>query len=191
MLIRTETPIPSSEITSKEAYLAFQHNRRHLLKGMGAMGAAAAIGAAFPSVAHAATRLNVQPTPYTVPDRATTPQSKAQNYNNFYEFGEDKSDPARNAHTLQTRPWTVKVEGLCKKPGTLDIDKIAGYRPMQERVYRFRCVEAWSMVIPWDGYPLADFAQREICAIPVRCQSPADGVAGRHRVALHRGTAHG
>ena len=157
MLLRTETPIPSSEITSKEAYQAFQANRRQLLKGLGAVGAAAALGAAFPGMAHGATKLNTVSTPFAVPDRDTTPQAKAQSYNNFYEFGEDKGDPAQNAHTLHTRPWTVKVEGLCKKPQTIDIDKIIGYRPLQQRVYRFRCVEAWSMVIPWDGYPLADF----------------------------------
>ncbi len=157
MLLRTERQIPSSEITSKQAYTAFQANRRQLLKGMGAVGAAAAVGAAFPQLARAANKLNTVSSPYTVPGVDVTPQAKAQSYNNFYEFGEDKSDPAQNAHTLRTRPWTVKVEGLCKKPQTLDIDKIIGYRPMQQRVYRFRCVEAWSMVIPWDGYPLADF----------------------------------
>ena len=157
MLLRTEQQIPSSEITSQETYKAFQATRRQMLKGMGAVGAAAAVGAAFPGVARALTKLNTVSTPYTVPDEAITPESKAQSYNNFYEFGEDKGDPAQNAHTLHTRPWTVKVEGLCKKPKTIDIDKIIGYRPIQQRVYRFRCVEAWSMVIPWDGYALSDF----------------------------------
>lgn len=157
MLLRTEPQIPSSEITSKETYRAFQATRRHLLKGMGAIGAAAVVGAAFPGVAEALTKLDTVSTPYTVAGQAITPEAKAQSYNNFYEFGEQKNDPAQNAHTMHTRPWTVKVEGLCKKPQTLDIDKIIGYRPLQQRVYRFRCVEAWSMVIPWDGYPLADF----------------------------------
>ena len=157
MLVRTGSEIASSEITSKETYRAFQASRRQLLKGVGAVGAAAAVGTAFPGMAHALTKLNTVNTPYAVPGEAITPQSKAQSYNNFYEFGEDKGDPAQNAHTLRTRPWTVKVEGLCKKPQTIDIDKIIGYRPIQQRVYRFRCVEAWSMVIPWDGYPLADF----------------------------------
>ena len=83
-------------------------------------------------------------------DRATT-------YNNFYEFGEDKSDPARNAHTLHTRPWTVEVAGLVKKPQTIDIDTLMKYRPLESRVYRHRCVEAWSMVIPWDGYSMSEF----------------------------------
>ena len=94
--------------------------------------------------------------PYKV-NETITPMAKAQSYNNFYEFGTDKSDPAKNAHSLRTRPWTVKVEGLCKKPQTVDIDTILRYRPIEERVYRFRCVEAWSMVIPWAGYPLAEF----------------------------------
>jgi sulfoxide reductase catalytic subunit YedY len=156
MLIRTERPIASSEITPRETYRAYQMSRRRLLAGMGAVGAAAAMGA-FPESAHALTKLNTVASPYTVPDRAITPEAKAQSYNNFYEFGEDKSDPARNAHTLRTRPWSVKVEGLCKKPQTIDIDKIMGYQPIEQRVYRFRCVEAWSMVIPWDGYPLAEF----------------------------------
>ena len=157
MLLRVEQQIPSSEITSKETYRAFQATRRQMLKGIGAVGAAAVVGAAFPGVARAMTKLNTVSTPYTVPDEAITPESKAQSYNNFYEFGEDKGDPAQNAHTLRTRPWTVKVEGLCKKPQTIGIDQIMAYRPIQQRVYRFRCVEAWSMVIPWDGYPLSDF----------------------------------
>ncbi len=157
MLLRTEQPIPSSEITSPAAYKAFQASRRHVLKGIGTVGAAAFVGAAFPGVAEALTKLTTVNSAYTVPGETITPQSKAQSYNNFYEFGTDKGDPAQNAHTLHTRPWTVKVEGLCKKPQTVDIDKIINYRPLEQRVYRFRCVEAWSMVIPWDGYPLSAF----------------------------------
>jgi sulfoxide reductase catalytic subunit YedY len=153
MLIRTEKQIASSEITPQSAYEAFQSNRRRLLTGVGAMG----VMAALPRMARGEAKLPFVATNYTVPDRATTPEEKAKSYNNFYEFGEDKSDPAKNAHTLKTRPWTVKVEGLVKKPQTVDIDKIAGYRPIEQRVYRFRCVEAWSMVIPWDGYSLAEF----------------------------------
>jgi sulfoxide reductase catalytic subunit YedY len=81
----------------------------------------------------------------------------ATTYNNYYEFGTDKSDPAKNAHTLHTRPWTVEVSGLVKKKQSIDIDTIMKYRPLESRVYRHRCVEAWSMVIPWDGYPLGEF----------------------------------
>jgi sulfoxide reductase catalytic subunit YedY len=84
-----------------------------------------------------------------------TPYKYATTYNNFYEFGTDKADPAANAHTLQTRPWTVSIEGLVKKPVTLDIDALLKLAPIEERIYRMRCVEGWSMVIPWDGYSLS------------------------------------
>ena len=86
-----------------------------------------------------------------------TPYQYITNYNNFYEFGVEKGDPAKNAGRLQTRPWTVTVEGLVKKPKTFDIDTLLKLRPQEERVYRFRCVEAWSMVIPWVGYSLSEF----------------------------------
>jgi sulfoxide reductase catalytic subunit YedY len=78
-------------------------------------------------------------------------------YNNFYEFGVDKGDPARNAGKLQTRPWSVQVEGLVKEKKTFDIDALLKLKPLEERVYRHRCVEAWSMVIPWAGYSLSEF----------------------------------
>jgi len=81
-------------------------------------------------------------------------------YNNFYEFGVDKSDPARNAHTLRTRPWAVAIEGNVHEPRVLGIEEILGWFPLEERIYRMRCVEAWSMVIPWLGFPLADFIKR-------------------------------
>ena len=81
-------------------------------------------------------------------------------YNNFYEFGTDKDDPARNAHTLRPRPWTISVEGEVKKPQRIGIDDLVKWFPLEERVYRMRCVEAWSMVIPWVGFPLADLVKR-------------------------------
>jgi methionine sulfoxide reductase catalytic subunit len=81
-------------------------------------------------------------------------------YNNFYEFGSSKSDPAMNAHTLRPRPWTVAIEGLVREPRTLDLNTILGWFPLEERIYRLRCVEAWSMVIPWIGFPLADLIRR-------------------------------
>jgi sulfoxide reductase catalytic subunit YedY len=81
-------------------------------------------------------------------------------YNNFYEFGTGKSDPAENAHTLRTRPWTVTIEGQVRQPRVLEIDDILQWFPLEERIYRMRCVEAWSMVIPWLGFPLADFIKR-------------------------------
>ena len=81
-------------------------------------------------------------------------------YNNFYEFGLDKADPSLHAHTLRTRPWTVAIEGLVREPRTLDLDTLLGWFPLEERIYRLRCVEAWSMVIPWVGFPLADLVRR-------------------------------
>ena len=89
-----------------------------------------------------------------------TPYVDASTYNNFYEFGTDKADPAKNAHTLQTKPWTVEVEGLVKKPGRFDLDDLLKLSPMEERIYRMRCVEGWSMVIPWVGYSLAELIKR-------------------------------
>ncbi|MEO8057712.1 MAG: protein-methionine-sulfoxide reductase catalytic subunit MsrP [Burkholderiales bacterium] len=81
-------------------------------------------------------------------------------YNNFYEFGTDKSDPAQNAHTLKTRPWTVAIEGEVKKPKVFDLDELLKLAPMEERIYRLRCVEGWSMVIPWVGYSLSELIKR-------------------------------
>jgi len=81
-------------------------------------------------------------------------------YNNFYEFGTDKGDPAKNAHTLKTRPWTVAIEGEVKKPKVYDLDELLKLSPMEERVYRLRCVEGWSMVVPWVGYSLAELIKR-------------------------------
>jgi len=155
MLIRKRIEIPSSEITPKETYRTFQMSRRRLLAGLGAVGAAAAT-VGLPEAAWGLDKLKTVPSNYNVTDRDVTPESKAQSYNNFYEFGEEKDDPLHNAQKMQIRPWTVKIEGLVKKPQTLNIDDILAYRPIENRVYRFRCVEAWSMVIPWDGYPLSE-----------------------------------
>ena len=89
-----------------------------------------------------------------------TVYTDATTYNNYYEFGTDKSDPARNASSLQVRPWTVSVEGAVKKPGTFGIDDLLKLSPMEERIYRLRCVEGWSMVIPWVGYSLSELIKR-------------------------------
>jgi sulfoxide reductase catalytic subunit YedY len=89
-----------------------------------------------------------------------TPYADASTYNNFYEFGTDKSDPARNAHTLVTNPWAVQIEGLVKKPGPIDLADLLKLSPMEERIYRMRCVEGWSMVIPWVGYSLSALIKR-------------------------------
>jgi len=89
-----------------------------------------------------------------------TPYQAITTYNNFYEFGLDKSDPAPNAHTLQPRPWTLRVEGEVHKPLEIDVDQLLKWFPLEERIYRMRCVEAWSMVIPWLGFPLGDLLKR-------------------------------
>ena len=145
--------IKSSEITPKEAFLS----RRSFVAGAVAIGGALAAGQSLidPPAAEAQQKLSVVPSKYTVPDQQT-PFAKATNYNNFYEFGTDKGDPAKNAHTLHTRPWTVEISGLVKAKKTVDIDTMMKYRPIESRVYRHRCVEAWSMVIPWDGYSLSE-----------------------------------
>jgi sulfoxide reductase catalytic subunit YedY len=153
--------IPSSEITPQQVVEQHNQNRRRFLTGAAALGAAALAARALPNLIHpntveAATDLPTVPSKYTVSD-PQTPFNKATTYNNYYEFGTDKSEPAHNAHTLQIRPWTVQVTGLVKKPQTVNIDDLLKYRPIENRVYRHRCVEAWSMVIPWDGYSLSEF----------------------------------
>ena len=89
-----------------------------------------------------------------------TAYADATSYNNFYEFGTDKADPVQNAHTLKTRPWAVAIEGEVKKPKVYDIEELLKLAPMEERIYRLRCVEGWSMVIPWVGYSLAELIKR-------------------------------
>jgi sulfoxide reductase catalytic subunit YedY len=125
MLLRTksEHEIASSEITPRETYRAYQQTRRSLLAGMGAVAATAVLAAP----GECGDQAECQAFRYTVPDRDTTPEAKAQSYNNFYEFGEDKSDPAHNASKMHIRPWTVKVEGLVSKPQVLNIDDLLAY----------------------------------------------------------------
>jgi sulfoxide reductase catalytic subunit YedY len=144
------------EVTPEALYW----RRRDLLKG----GAAAALGAggllASAGPARGASENEfaalpgVKPSKYTVNEKRTPFQDVA-GYNNFYEFGTGKGDPEANARSLKTRPWTITCEGEIARPQTLDIDKLLKQFPLEERVYRMRCVEAWSMVIPWVGFPLA------------------------------------
>jgi sulfoxide reductase catalytic subunit YedY len=149
--------IGSSEITARDVFF----NRRNFVTGAAALGLGALAldqvpGLLHPKAVHADQKLTVVASQYTVQD-AQTPFAKATTYNNYYEFGTDKSEPAKNAHTLKTRPWTVEVSGLVQKKLTFDVDTLMRYRPLESRVYRHRCVEAWSMVIPWDGYSLSEF----------------------------------
>lgn len=158
MLIKkkVEGNIASSEITPKESFFSRRAFVAAAAAGVGALALKEVPGLLHPEAVHADQKLATVPSKYTVPDNQT-PFAKATTYNNFYEFGTDKDQPAKNAHTLHTRPWTVQVTGMVKKPQTADIDSIMKYRPIESRVYRHRCVEAWSMVIPWDGYPLSEF----------------------------------
>ncbi len=152
MLIGKPQDIRSSEITPQSIY----QDRRRFMTAAATLGAGAIAHGLLPAQAFAAGKLTTVPSKYTVPDKVT-PQSNALSYNNFYEFGVEKGDPAKNAKSLKTRPWTVEVSGMVQKKQTIDIDTIMRYRPLEDRIYRFRCVEAWSMVIPWVGYPLAEF----------------------------------
>jgi sulfoxide reductase catalytic subunit YedY len=139
MLIRRPDDIPARDVTDESAYLS----RRSWLAGVGLGGLALGL----PRLAHAGLTQGKddKPTPY---ETITT-------YNNFYEFGTSKDDPAENAKGFVTRPWTVKVEGEVKRPATWDLDDLLKGIGSVERTYRFRCVEAWSMVVPWMGIPLA------------------------------------
>jgi sulfoxide reductase catalytic subunit YedY len=165
MLIGKPPDIPSSEITSKDAYRQYL-NRRRFLRGAAAAGitalAADRVGQVFEprTAVRAATKLQTVPSPLTTTGEQLTSLEDITHYNNFYEFGVDKGDPAKNAGGLPTRPWTVKVEGKVKKPLTFDIDALLKLRPLEDRVYRHRCVEAWSMVIPWVGYSLSEFIKQ-------------------------------
>ncbi len=162
MLIRKPSDIPSSQITSKSDYM----NRRKSMAGAAAVGAAA-LGAdllksvASPSEAvHATTKLTTVPSQYSTTGLTPTPYEDITTYNNFYEFGTNKSDPSHNAWRLKTNPWTVKVDGEVKSKKEFDIDALMKIHPLEERIYRHRCVEAWSMVIPWVGYSLSEFIKQ-------------------------------
>ena len=127
MLIRKGSEIRSSEITPRDAFLKNTETRRSFLKGAAAVGVAAISGRAW-----ADTKLKTVESKYTVNETQTTMQ-KATTFNNFYEFGGDKSDPSHNAHTLQTRPWSVQLTGMVKKPQTVGIDDLMAYRPLESR----------------------------------------------------------
>jgi sulfoxide reductase catalytic subunit YedY len=165
MLIKKAADLRESEVTPKELYL----RRREFITGTGAAVVAAAAGATLGSAVLAGPAEAQNPNAYKFPDVKKGPfgtdekinsYRDATTYNNFYEFGLDKGDPARYANTLKPRPWTVAVEGHCAKPGNYNIEDILKWFPLEERVYRMRCVEAWSMVIPWVGFPLSDFVKR-------------------------------
>jgi sulfoxide reductase catalytic subunit YedY len=155
MVIKKAVDIKSREITPKHLYL----NRREFMKraSLLAAGIAAGFGGVEGSVSEsrAATKLaGVRKGAFRTEEPANS-YKDITSYNNFYELGTDKGDPARNAKYLITRPWTVAIEGEVKKPRVYDVDALMKIAPLEERIYRLRCVEAWSMVVPWVGFPLS------------------------------------
>ena len=155
MLIRRAPDIKSSEITTPDVYLS----RRAFMAGAAAMALSPA-GVAGAAAPPAPPLLPAKPNPAFRVDDPPTKFESATTYNNFYEFGVDKADPSIHAGGLRTRPWTVRVEGHCARPKTYDVDELMRLFPLEERVYRLRCVEGWSMVIPWTGFPLASLIKR-------------------------------
>jgi methionine sulfoxide reductase catalytic subunit len=156
-MARFEPDLKEGEVTPEPLYL-----RRREFLALGAAGAAAML---LPGCAKA----DPQPTGATLPvarrlekagGEAPTSWSAVTGYNNFYELGTDKDDPARNAGSLRPRPWTISIEGEVKRPRRVAIDDLLRAFPLEERIYRMRCVEAWSMVIPWLGFPLADLVRQ-------------------------------
>jgi methionine sulfoxide reductase catalytic subunit len=146
MLILPTPRLQSSEITPKELYL----NRRRFL-------ATATAGLLLAGRdAGAQTLGDLRKSPLSTTGENVTPKSTTTQYNNFYEFGTDKADPSHNASRLKTSPWSVSVEGECQNPKTYDLDALLKLAPLEERVYRMRCVEGWSVVIPWAGYSLSE-----------------------------------
>jgi methionine sulfoxide reductase catalytic subunit len=155
MLIRRPSDIAPSEITPREVYL----RRRDFLAGAAALGLAPTLSALLGAEAQAAP-LTAAPSPLSTTDEEKTKLADITSYNNFYEFGTDKGDPARHAHRLTPKPWKVKIDGLVNKPGDYDLDDILKPARLEERIFRMRCVEGWSMVIPWVGFPLAEVLKR-------------------------------
>ena len=152
--------IKSADITTKEVF----KNRRNLLKILTLGSLAAGFSSSLQSEVFAVGESNKKlkakfNKKYSVNDKQTSFKD-ATTYNNFYEFGMDKDDPARYAKSLITRPWTVSVEGLVQKPQVFDFDSLIKLSDMEERVYRMRCVEGWSMVIPWNGFSLSNLLNK-------------------------------
>ena len=162
MLIKKPADIPSSEITSKSVYL----NRRRFIAGAAVAGAAAATAFAFrelgsPSlVSQANAKIDgLQKSPFSTTE-TQTPFKDVSNYNNFYEFSTDKYEPAGLAKNFKTRPWAVTIDGLVRKKQELNVDAIIKMAAPEERIYRHRCVEGWSIVVPWVGFSLSELIKR-------------------------------
>lgn len=156
MQIKRPSDIRSSEITDEGLYA----NRREFLRQAGLAGLALAAPALWlPSIANANRYSDLPRSPFSTTEEITD-FDDASSYNNFYEFGTDKQSPAEKAINFKTHPWSVTVEGECDKPGIYNLEDIIRPHTLEERIYRMRCVEAWSMVIPWVGFPLGDLLKR-------------------------------
>ncbi len=174
MLIRKPTDLNYSDVTPKSVYT----NRRKFLRAMGIVGVSAAAGAAWWDLASpgheafATSKLGIaSKSPFSTTEKQT-PYNDVTHYNNFYEFGTDKTDPAKNAQNFRISPWTVSVEGEVKKPRKFSMDDILKIAPLEERIYRHRCVERWSIVVPWIGFSVqragetgGAHAQSAICGL--------------------------
>ncbi len=150
MLIRRAPEVLPSEITPHEVYL----NRRSLLAGAAGLFGAGAFASGI-----SAAPLGAPPSAFSTDEKKTSFKD-VTTYNNFYEFGVDKDDPSKNASTLTVKPWTIKIDGLVNKPGDYALEDILKPVALEERIYRMRCVEGWSMVIPWVCFPLAEVIKR-------------------------------
>ncbi len=164
MLIKKAVDIRESEVTPKGLYL----RRREFIAAAGVTAAAVATNGLdlFGDAAELSAQnpnaqklTNLKKSPFSTDEKLNS-YKDVTTYNNFYEFGLDKADPAKYAHTLKPKPWSVVVEGQCGKPGTYNIEDIMKWAPLEERIYRMRCVEAWSIVVPWVGYPLSEFIKK-------------------------------
>src|SRR3984957_14149565 len=200
MLIKKAPDIRSSEITPRSLYL----NRRKFLAGAAITGAAVAAGASLrqlinpTTVAQAGNKIDgLKKSPFSTTE-TITPEKDVTHYNNYYEFSTQKEEPADLAKNFRTRPWKVKIDGLVDKKQELDVDTIIKMAPPEERIYRHRCVEGWSIVVPWIGFSLSELIKRVNPQSKVRgvhhsarSQPDAGAAPRRTRLALRRGPAHG
>jgi sulfoxide reductase catalytic subunit YedY len=159
VLIKSRRPweIPTSQVTPERLFI----NRRQIVKTFG-LGVTAALFSPVLKLgeAKALAEFKTGPRADHADGEELTSYKDVTTYNNFYEFGTDKADPAKNAHTLETSPWSVQVSGHAEKTGDFALEDLVDFNALEERVYRLRCVEAWSMVIPWVGVPLADILKK-------------------------------